>query len=80
MWVNFLRKYQNLVISKSGKSQNQVEVAEEIGCDNDIVLSKIDQGKQKLGLIKICKDKGPKKSSPGWMGGSKSRFKVCLQQ
>ena len=26
MWVNFMKKYQNLDISKSGKSQNKVEV------------------------------------------------------
>ena len=24
MWVNFIKKYQNLVISKIGKSQNKV--------------------------------------------------------
>ena len=30
MLVNFIKKYQNLVISKCGKSQNKVEVAEEM--------------------------------------------------
>ena len=30
MGVNFLKKYQNLVISKFGKNQNKTEVAEEI--------------------------------------------------
>ena len=32
MGVNFIKKYQNLVISKCGKSQNKFEAAEEIGC------------------------------------------------
>ena len=40
---HFTKKYQNLVISKFRKSQNKVAVAEEIGCGNDIVLSKIGQ-------------------------------------
>ena len=31
MWVNFIKKYQNLVISKSGeKSQNKIVVAEKM--------------------------------------------------
>ena len=30
--VNFIKKYQNLVISKSWKIQNKDGVAEEIGC------------------------------------------------
>ena len=37
MGVNFIRKYQSLVISKSGKSQNKVEVPE----INHNILSKI---------------------------------------
>ena len=30
MWVNFLKKYQNLFHSKSGKTQNKVGAAKEI--------------------------------------------------
>ena len=29
--VNFKKKYQNLVVSKCGKNQNKIEVAEEMG-------------------------------------------------
>ena len=36
MGVNFIKKYQNLVISKCGKSQNKVDVVEEIGCGNEL--------------------------------------------
>ena len=43
MGVNFIKNYQNLVISKSGKSQNEVGLAEEIGSEKDIVWSKIGQ-------------------------------------
>ena len=39
-------KYQNLVISNDGKSQNKVAVAEKIGCSNDIFLSKIGRGNE----------------------------------
>ena len=34
MGVNFLKKYQNLVISKVEKSKNKDGVAKEIGCKN----------------------------------------------
>ena len=40
MGVNFIKKYQNLVISNSGKSPNKVGVTVEIGCKKDPVLSK----------------------------------------
>ena len=36
MGVNLRKKYQDLVISKCGKIQNKVEVAEEIGCGNEL--------------------------------------------
>ena len=36
MGVNFLTKYINLVIKKSGKSHTKVGVAEEIGWENGI--------------------------------------------
>ena len=36
MGVNVIKKYQNLVISKCGKSQNKVDLAEEIGCGNEL--------------------------------------------
>ena len=32
MGVNFIKKHQNLAISKCRKSHTKVEVAEEIGC------------------------------------------------
>ena len=52
MGVNFVKKYQNLVISKSGKkSQNKVGVVEGIGYKND-VLSKIGQGNQLVNVDK----------------------------
>ena len=44
MGANFIKKYQNLVTSKSGKNQNKVGLAEEIGFKNDIVLNKIGKG------------------------------------
>ena len=44
MGVNFVKKYQNLVVPKSRNSQNKARVAEEIGCENDIVLSNIGGG------------------------------------
>ena len=37
---HFKKKHQNLIISKSEKSQNQFRVAEEIRYKNDILLSK----------------------------------------
>ena len=46
MGVNFIKKYQNLVISNSGKSPNKVGVTVEIGCKNDPVLSKIDRARK----------------------------------
>ena len=36
-----MKKIQNLVITKSGKKQNKVGVAEEIGWENEKVMSKI---------------------------------------
>ena len=40
--VNFIKKYQNLVNSQNWKkSRNKVGVAEEIGCENVVALSKI---------------------------------------
>ena len=53
MWVNFIKKYQNLVFSRNEKSQNKVGVAEEIGCENYIVLSKIGRGNEKLKSKKV---------------------------
>ena len=35
MGVNFIKKYQNLIISKSEKSKNKVGVAEETGCKKE---------------------------------------------
>ena len=39
MGVNFLKKSNNLLISKCGKSQNKVKVAAEIGCGNELKSS-----------------------------------------
>ena len=41
-----IKRYQNLVISKGGKNQNKVGVAEKIGSKNDKGLSKIGQGNE----------------------------------
>ena len=48
MGVNFIKKHQNLAISKCRKSHTKVEVAEEIGCWNELKrLWKID-GKNEM--------------------------------
>ena len=36
MEVNFIKKYKNLVITNCGKSRIKAEVAEEIGCGNEL--------------------------------------------
>ena len=43
--VNFIKNVKNCLFKKSGKSQNKVAVAEEIGYGNDKHLSKIGQEK-----------------------------------
>ena len=50
-------KHQNLVISQNWKNLNKVGVAEEIGCENDVALSKIGQIEWRL----------VKNHVPGWM-------------
>ena len=78
MGVNFVKKYKNLVISKSGKSQNKVVVAEEIGIENDVVLRKIDRFEQNWARRKkVCLWMDGRVG--GWMGG-KNCFKDFLQQ
>ena len=72
MGLNFIKKYQNLVVSKSRKNQDKVGVAEKIGCKNEISLSKI--GWARKSYLKPCY------WMDGWMDGSKSRFKDCSQQ
>ena len=58
MVVNFIKEYQNLVISQNRKSRNKVGVAEELGCKNDVALRKIGQIEPRLF----------KNHVPGWMG------------
>ena len=36
MGVNFIKKYQNLVVQNVEKSQNKVEMTEENGCENEL--------------------------------------------
>ena len=36
MGINFIKKYQNWAFFKCGKNQIKVEVAEEIGCGNEL--------------------------------------------
>ena len=67
-----------LVIPKKlGKSQNKVGVADAIGWENDIILSKIGRGGVLINPSGLLKQS---KSRIGvWMDGCKSRFKDCLQ-
>ena len=48
MVVNFIKKYQNLVISKCGKNHNTVEVAEEFGCGNELKSLRKISGKNEM--------------------------------
>ena len=68
-----------MVISNSGKSLNKFGVVEEIGCENDLVLSKISK-EMNLGGLKTKKSV----AMEGWVGGCidgcKSHFKDCEQQ
>ena len=78
------------MFQKAGKRQNKV--AEEIGCGNDIVLSKkkLNNCNEKLNKNKIsysnqswkkiCSASRNHSWVGGWMDGGKSRFKDCLQQ
>ena len=59
MGVNFIKKSPNLVIAEIGKKSDKFGVAEEIGCENDTVLRKIDWG-----MFKSWKN-----CVPGRMGG-----------
>ena len=59
MWVNFIKKYQNLVISKTWKSQNKVGVFEEISCGNKIGKgNELRQNKKVKSVVLVW-----------WMGG-----------
>ena len=59
MGVNLIKKYQNLVISKCGKSRNKNEVSEEIGCGNNARVGKNLAAKKKWALI-VSKNMGKK--------------------
>ena len=48
--VNFINKYQNLVISKCEKFRNKVEVAEEIGGGNELKSLQINGSENEVGF------------------------------
>ena len=71
-----------MVISKNGKSQNKVALAEEIGYGNDIIMSKMgrDVNENKNKKLKIIEKSSVEGWMGGWMYGCKSHFKDCLLQ